>query len=356
MRSIDISGRKIGPQHPCFIIAEAGANFRISNDPKINFEQALKLIEIAAQSGADAVKFQLYRAKTLYVEEAGFADYLGNKKSIFDIIREMELPASWLSDLKQICDDNGIVFLCTPFDEKAVDDLEKIDVPAYKIASYTVTHIPLLEYVAKTGKPIILSTGASELKDIEEAVGAIKAQGNNQVVLMQCTAKYPAPIDTVHLKTMNTLKEKFSLPVGLSDHSRHPLVGPMGAVALGGCVVEKHFTTDNRLPGPDHGFAILPDELAAMVEHIRLMERALGNPDKNVLEMEQELHEFARRSIYAAKDIEKGEIITENDIIILRSGKKAKGLPPKYKDRIIGKKTKKKIIKQSPIDRYNVQL
>lgn len=356
MTELIIDGRKIGPSHPCLIIAEAGANFRIGNDSEENFEHALKLINIAADAGADAVKFQLYRAETLYVKDAGYADYLGDKKSIYQIIQEMELPQSWLADLKNACDEQKILFLCTPFDEKAVDDLENIHVPAYKIASYTITHIPLLEYIAKKQKPIILSTGASDLEDIETAVRAIRRQGNEQIVLMQCTAKYPAPIETLNLSAIQTLREQFGFPVGLSDHSRDPVIGPAGAAAMGASVIEKHFTTDNHLPGPDHSFAILPDELEKLVRHVRLMERAMGKPEKIMLEQEQELHQFARRSIYARKDIEKGEVLTEKHIIILRSGKKAKGLPPKDKDLVLGKKAKKKIIKQAPIDRYNVQL
>ncbi len=356
MRTIKIAGRKVGENQPCYVIAEAGANFRISKDPDTNFRQAIDLIDLAARAGADAVKFQLYRAETLYVKKAGFADYLGSQTSIFDIIQEMELPGDWLPDLAEHCRKKKIVFLCTPFDEKAVDQLEAIEVPAYKIASYTISHIPLLKYIAAKNKPVILSTGASDMADIEAAVKAVREAGNQDLILMQCTAKYPAPLESLHLKTIPALANAFGLPVGFSDHSRNPVIGPAGAVAMGACMVEKHFTTGNDLPGPDHAFAILPDELDRMVRSIRMMEHALGDETKKVQDQELELYEFARRSIYARIPIAAGEIITDDHLIILRSGKQAKGLPPALKETIIGKRAKKKIASQEPISRYNVQM
>lgn len=341
---------------PCMVIAEAGANFRISDDPQANFDHALKLIDIAADAGADAVKFQLYRAKDLYVKEAGFADYLGTKKSIYNIIKEMELPFEWLEILKKYCDEKRIMFLCTPFDEDAADALEDVGLDAYKIASYTITHIPLLKYIARKKKPLILSTGASTMDDIKFALDAIYSEKNKQVSLMQCTARYPAPIETVNLRAIPELRKRFKVPVGLSDHSRDHLIAPLGAVCLGASIIEKHFTTDNQLPGPDHKFAILPDELKEMVEKIRQMEKTLGSGEKDILVEEKELHAFARRSIYARNDIAKGRVIAEDDIVILRSGKQPKGLEPCFKDQVIGKTAKKNISKQEPISRYNVYL
>ena len=167
---LKIGNKIIGEKHPVFIIAEAGANFRISDNPELNFKQAIKLIDVAVESKSDAVKFQLYRAEKLYVDDAGYADYIGKKKSINKIIQEMELPYEWLPKLKQYCDNKGILFLCTPFDETAVDELEKINICAYKIASYTINNIPLLKYIASKGKPIILTTGASDLDDIKKAI------------------------------------------------------------------------------------------------------------------------------------------------------------------------------------------
>lgn len=349
MKNIKIGKRLIGHGEPCFIIAEAGANFRISNDPQVNFKHALKLIEIAVEAKADAVKFQLYRARHLYVKNAGYADYIGKKKSIYQIIKEMEVPYEWLPKLKNYCDDQGIFFLCTPFDEKSADHLEKINVEAYKIASYTITHLPLIRHIAKKGKPIIISTGASNIQDIERAIKTIKNTGNAQIAVMQCTAKYPAPLSTINLKIIPELIRKFEIPVGLSDHSQEPIITPLGAVALGANLIEKHFTTDNNLPGPDHKFAILGEQLKEMTSSIRKLEEALGEEGKRVLEEEKYLYNFARRYIYANKNIKKGKTFTKDNLIILRSGNKKKGLEPSKYYEILGKKASLDIKKGDPL-------
>ena len=300
-------------------------------------------------AGADAVKFQLYRAGKLYVENPGYADYIGKKKSIYDIIQEMEVPYDWLPKFKKYCDDKNIIFLCTPFDEESANELEKINIQAYKIASYSISHLPLIEHIAKKGKPIILSTGAANVKDIEKAVSAIRKVGNKKIALMQCTAKYPAPLSTINLKVIPGLIKKFNVPIGLSDHSREPIIAPMGAIALGAKIIEKHFTTDNNLPGPDHGFAITPDELKLLVRAIRKLEEALGEESKNIQSEEKELYQFCRRRIYAIKDIKSGETLTTNNIAILRSGKQKRGLEPKHFGEILGKKTKHELGKSHPI-------
>ena len=346
---IEIAGKAIGKGHPCFIIAEAGSNFRISEDPKINFKQALKLIDIAADAKADAVKFQLYRAQKLYLKNSGNADYIGKEKSIFDIIKEMELPHEWLPRLKEKCDKRKIIFLCSPFDEESADQLEKVDMPAYKIASYCITHEPLLRHIAKKGKPIIMSTGASTEKEIRRAVEIIEQEGNYRYCLMQCTTKYPAPMETINLRTIPSLMKKFGVPVGLSDHSRIPHVAPLGAVALGAKLIEKHYTTDNGLPGPDHGFAILPHELENMVKDIRNLEKALGNETKGILKEEMELYDFARSYIYAKRNIKKGEVYSPANIIVLRKGKREKGLEPSYYKYVLGKKAAKNVSEQEPL-------
>lgn len=344
-----IGKKEISDTGPCFIIAEAGANFRISDNPKINFKHALELIDIAVEARADAVKFQLYRAEKLYVEDAGYADYIGKKKSIFQIIKDMEVPYEWLPKLKEYCDKKGIIFLCTPFDEEAVDELEKVGIQAYKVASYSINHIPLLKYIARKEKPMLLSTGASDIKDIEIAIDAIKGENNNQIALLQCTAKYPAPLSAINLRSIVFLKKKFNIPVGLSDHSREPLIAPLGAVALGAKIIEKHYTTDNSLPGPDHGFAILALELKDLVKGIRGLEAALGNENKIVLDVEGELYDFAREYIYANKDIKKGETFTRENLIILRSGKAKKGLDPIKYEQILGKKSKKNLSRNDSV-------
>jgi N-acetylneuraminate synthase len=261
----------------------------------------------------------------------------------------MEIPYTWLAELKDYCDKKNIIFLCTPFDEQSVDELEKINVMAYKIASYSISHIPLLDYIAKKGKPVILSTGASDIDDIQNAVDSIRKNGNEKIALMQCTAKYPAPLSTINLKVIPKLIESFHVPIGLSDHSREPCIAPLGAVALGASIIEKHFTTDNLLPGPDHAFAILPDELKEMVVAIRKLEEALGRELKVVQQGEKELYKFARRYIYAIKDIEEGEVLNNKNIAVLRSGKQQKGLEPKYFTILLGKKTARRIEKGEPI-------
>jgi len=346
---IKIGDKYIGEGYPCFIIAEAGANFRISENPEVNFKRALKLIDVAVDAKTDAVKFQLYSAKKLYVKNAGSAKYIGKKKPIFEIIKEMELPKKWLPKLKKYCDDKGIIFLCTPFDEESTDVLEEVGIEAYEIASYSITHLPLLKYIAKKGKPIIISSGASNIEDIENAIKIIKNQRDNPIALMQCTAKYPAPLSTINLKTIPHFIKKLNIPIGLSDHSRNPIIAPLGATALGAKIIEKHFTIDNQSPGPDHAFAILPNELKNMVHHIRSVEEALGSKQKRVLEEEKELHDFARRYIYAKEDIKKGNIFSDENLVVLRSGRQKKGMLPSELDRIKGKKASKNIKEQEPI-------
>lgn len=347
--------RQIGPGQPTFIIAEAGANWHISNKTEKNKRQAFKLIDIAAHAGADAVKFQLYGAARLYPKQAGYANYLGRKESIYEIIKNRELPFSWLPELKRSCDKKGIVFLCTPFDEKSVDELEKIKIAAYKIASYEISHLPLIKYIAVKRKPIIFSTGAANLKDIARGVSTIKDAGNNEYAILQCTAKYPAPLSTINLQVIPELIKRFNVPVGLSDHSREPAIAPLGAVALGAKIIEKHFTTDNNLPGPDHIFAVLPFELADLVRQIRMLELTLGAGGKNIQTEERELYSFCRRALYAKTNIKRGELFSEQNLIALRPGQGGKGLMAEAWDKLIGQPAIKDIASGRPITKNSVR-
>jgi N,N'-diacetyllegionaminate synthase len=339
---VKIGDRWIGEGEPCFIIAEAGSNHNGS------LEQARSLIDVAAEAGADAVKFQLFRASKLYLPTAGQSDYLKLDKSIYDIIHEMEMPYEWLPQLAAYCQRTGIIFLASAFDEESVDELDPY-VPAYKIASYEMTHLPLLRHIAIKGKPTIISTGTAHLEEVDETVDAYLETGNSDLMLMQCTASYPAPTESLNLKAITTMKESFQVPVGLSDHSRDPLVGPMAAVGLGASLVEKHFTLSNRLPGPDHAFAVEPDELRLMIQKIRDVEQALGDGIKARHSVETELYDFARRYIFSIQPIPKGHLLSKQNLAVLRKGKLAGVLPPKDWERVLGKRATKDIESGGPL-------
>jgi N-acetylneuraminate synthase len=317
-------------RRPCFIIAEAGSNH--------NGDDALahRLIDAAAGAGADAVKFQLFRARDLYAAAAGRSDYLGSMRSIYDIIREMELPVAWLDELSRHCLDRAIAFMATGFDEASVDRLDPY-VAVHKCASYEMTHHPLLAHVAGKGKPLLMSTGTATLEEVREAVRVAEAADNRRLTLLQCTASYPTPLDQVNVLAMTTLARELGYPVGLSDHSREPTIAPAAAVALGATVIEKHFTLDNTLPGPDHAFAVEPHELAAMVAAIRATERVLGHGRKETLPAEVELRGFARRSIFTRRDIRAGEVLDKSNVAVLRCGKLPFGLPPSAYPAVLGR-------------------
>jgi len=336
MKRIRIGKRWVGEGEPCFIIAEAGSNHNG------NLDQAKKLIEIAAEAGADAVKFQTFRASRLYPKDAGISNYLGVDRQIYDIIAEMEMPYDWIPELAEQCARRGVEFMSSPFDEESVDALEPF-VPAYKIASYEMTHLPLIRYVANKMKPVIISTGASNLAEVAETVAAFGRTGNEQLILMHCTASYPAPLDSINLRAIQTMQREFDVPVGLSDHSLDPSLAPLMAVSVGACAIEKHFTFSNALPGPDHKFALEPSGLYEMVRRIREGEQALGDGRKEFLPVEQELRAFARRSIFAIRAIGSGTELTERNIAVLRCGQLGSGLAPEAFDELLGRTTAREI-------------
>lgn len=344
---IKVNNFFIGEGHPCFIIAEAGSNHNG------DYKQALQLIDVAVEAKADAVKFQTFKASKLYSSKAGKSGYLKSEKSIYDIIKEMEMPTEWISKLAEYCKQKGIIFLSSPFDEESVDLLDPY-IPLYKIASYELTHFPLLEYAAQKGKPIILSTGTANMEEVEQAVHVIKKAGNNQLILMQCTASYPTSLSAINAKSILALKNKFKIPVGLSDHSRECDVAPMTAVALGADCIEKHFTLDNSLTGPDHKFSIEPEELKIMVQKIRQVEQSLGREEKVLLEEEKELYQFARRSIFAVQNINEGDILTKENTAVLRNGVLQPGITPDKYDFIVGKSVRKKIEEGQPIQQEDI--
>ncbi len=332
-------------QYDTFVIAEAGSNWRMGTYER-DIKMAKVLIDVAVDAQADAVKFQTYRPETVYVSNAGNSDYLseaGIKESINEIFKDLSMPYEMIPILSDYCNLRGIEFMSTPFsinDAKAIDPFVK----RHKIASYEISHSRLIEFVAKTGKPLILSTGASSYEDIDWAVEYFKKHGGTDLSLMQVTAKYPAPISSLNLSVIPILKEKYRLEIGLSDHSRDPIIGPSVAVALGASIVEKHFTLDNSLPGPDHSFALLPDELKIMVQSIRAARQSLGTGKKNVQDIEKELYFYAQRRLQAKENIKKGEIFEEGgNIDILRPGKQRRGIHPKFLSKLIGKPSKRQI-------------
>jgi sialic acid synthase SpsE len=328
-----------------FIIAEAGSNWRMGT-PARDLNMAKSLIDVASEAGADAVKFQTYRPETVYVQNPGNPDYLSNvgiNGSIGEIFEDLSMPYEMIPELAEYCQNLNIQFMSTPFsvsDAKAIEPYVNI----HKIASYEISHLRLIEFIAKTGKPVILSTGATEYEDIEWTLKYFYNNGGRNISLLQATAKYPATFSMLNLKVIPDLKSRFKVPVGLSDHSRDPIVGPVCAVSLGASIIEKHFTLHNKLPGPDHSFALTPRELKCMVNAIRNCEESLGSRIKIIQNGEEELRRYSHRSIQAIKQVKKGETLEEGiNIDILRPGKRTQGLHPKHILEMHGKKATRDI-------------
>jgi N-acetylneuraminate synthase len=326
-----------------FIIAEAGVN----HNGDINL--AKKLIGAAKDAGADAVKFQTFKAEKVVIKNAEKAEYqketTGIGESQYDMIKKLELTEYDFKELAEYAKKKGILFLSSPFDKGSVDLLDGLDVPAFKIASGEITNFTLLKYIAKKEKPIILSTGMSTLGEVEDALNVIRSEGVEKVILLHCVSNYPARIEDVNLGAMETLKQAFKIPVGFSDHTLG-ITASIAAVALGACVIEKHFTLDRNLPGPDHKASLEPDELKEMIKGIRNVEKALGDGIKRPTKDEVAIKRVARRSIVARVDIHRGTIITEDMLDVKRPGM---GIEPKYIERIIGKRAKINIKKDELI-------
>jgi N-acetylneuraminate synthase len=328
-----------------FIIAEAGSNWRMGTKTR-DLSMAKSLIDVAAECKCDAIKFQTYKSETTYVSNAGKSDYLSNSginEQITEIFQDLSMPYEMIPELADYCKTQKIEFMSTPF---SVNDAKAIDpfVLRHKIASFEISHLRLIEFLAGTNKPLILSTGASTLEEIEWAVNYFYDNGGKDISLLHTISKYPAPLSSLNLKTMSELEKKFNIPVGFSDHSRSPTIGPITAVSLGGKIIEKHFTLNNNLPGPDHSFALTPIELKNMVEAIRGCELVLGSNEKTILQEEFELREFAHRGIQAIKEIKENDIFKEGENVdILRPGKQKQGIHPKYLKQLSGKKSKRNI-------------
>jgi len=322
-----------------YIIAEIGSN----HDGSI--AQARKLITAAARCGVDAVKFQTFVASRLYNQwqRDPKGDLVPNP--IHEKLKTLELPVDWHAKLKKHCDRLGVHFLSTPFDEKSADLLHSVGCPAFKIASGDMTHHGLLGHVAKKGKPIILSTGMSTLQEVKEAVKVIRRAANRKIVLLHCVSNYPPAPDQANIRSMTTLGQALGLPVGYSDHSPGIAV-PLGAVALGAVVIEKHITFSNKLPGPDHPYALEVDEFSRMVTEIRTLDEALGSATKKPTRAEVPERKWARRGLYAVRDLEKGERLTGDAVAVLRP---CEGIGAEDFQRAMGKTLRRSVASYAPI-------
>lgn len=343
--SFSIGDREVGPDHPAYIVAEMSANH--GGD----FDEAKRLVELAAEAGADAMKLQTYRADTLtidcdkeYFQIGEGTEWEG--RTLYDLYEEAYTPWDWQPKLKEYAEDLGLDLFSSPFDDTAVDFLEEMDVPAYKVASFETNHHPLLEKIASTGKPIIMSTGMATLGEIDEAVRAIREVGDNPLILLKCTSAYPAPPDEANLRTIPHLADAFDVHAGLSDHTMGTAV-PVASVALGACVIEKHFIRDReKIDSADASFSLEPDEFSRMVDEVRKAEKAIGEVHYEVTESQQTSTVF-RRSVFAIEDIEAGKEFTEENTRVIRPGY---GLEPKHYAEVVGQKAANEIRRGTPLE------
>jgi len=339
-----ISHQIIGPDAPPFIIAEMSGNHNQSLD------RALEIVEAAARAGAQALKLQTYTADTMTLDINEGEFFIKDEhspwkgKSLYDLYSIAHTPWEWHAPIMERAHDLGMICFSTPFDKSAVDFLESLDVPAYKIASFEIVDLPLIRYIAEQGKPIILSTGMATLAEIDEAVRTIREAGNNRIALLKCISAYPAPPEEMNLRTIPHLAGAFGVSVGLSDHTLG-IATSVAAVALGACIIEKHFTLSRADPGPDSAFSLEPHEFKAMVGAVRETEKALGAVCYEVSEHEKASRVF-RRSLFAVKDIEVGEEFSEENVRSIRPGH---GLPPKYLSTVLGRRATENIRRGTPL-------
>lgn len=343
MMDLQIADRTIGNNSPVFIIAELSAN----HNQEYNI--AVDTIKAAKEAGADAIKLQTYTPDTITINcrNEYFQINKGtiwDGKTLYDLYKEAYTPWEWQPQLKKIAEDLGLICFSSPFDVTSVDFLEEMNVPAYKIASFEITDIPLIEYVASKGKPVIISTGIADISDIEEAVLACKRAGNEQIALLKCTSAYPAPFEEMNLKTIPDLSNKFNVISGLSDHSLGTSI-PIAAVSLGAKIIEKHFIVDRKIGGPDSLFSLEPNEFLHMVKAIREIEKALGEVSYKLTEKVAKSREFAR-SLFIVADLSEGDILTSDNVRSIRPGF---GINPKYFKAILGKKVVKSVKRGTPL-------
>jgi pseudaminic acid synthase len=344
-REITIAGRSIGTGQPCYIIAEMSANHGHS------FEKALEVVRAAKEAGADAIKLQTYTPDTLTLD-CRRPEFMVGKgtlwegKNLHQLYAEAYTPWEWQPELKKEAERLGVHCFSTPFDDTAVDFLERMEVPAHKIASFELVDTELIRKVASTGKPVIMSTGMATFEEISEAVHTLREAGCSQLALLKCTSAYPSMPEDMNLRTIPHLAESFEVPVGLSDHTMRTEV-PVAAVALGACIIEKHLTLRRSDGGPDGAFSLEPAEFRTMVDAVRTAEKALGNINYDLTEKEKASRAF-RRSLFVVQDMKAGDIFGQNNV---RSIRPANGLPVKRLRDILGKKAKTDIIRGTPLSR-----
>lgn len=344
MDSLFINGREIGSERPSYIVAEMSANHNQE------FAQAVEIIKVAKDVGADAIKLQTYTPDTITIDCRNSHFEIGKGtiwegRNLYELYGQAYTPWEWQPELKEVATELGLDCFSSPFDFTAVDFLERMDVPAYKIASFELVDLPLIQKVAQTGKPTIMSTGMASLEEIDEAVRAFREAGGTQLALLKCTSAYPAPPEEMNLRTIPDMAMRFGVPCGLSDHTLGIAV-PVAAVALGACIIEKHFTLSRSIPGPDSAFSLEPHEFKAMVEAVHTAEKALGRVSYEATKREMDSRVF-RRSLFVVQDMKAGDTFTEKNIRSIRPGY---GLHPRYLDEIVGHRVSCDVKRGTPLD------
>ena len=341
--SIRIATREVGLGRPVYIIAEISANHNQS------YDQAVRIIHAAKQSGADAVKLQTYTADTITIASSRKEFRIGggtlwDGRNLHDLYGEACTPWEWQPRLKKVAEDLGMDLFSSAFDSTAVDFLEEMGVPAHKVASFELVDIPLIQKMARSGKPLIMSTGMASVEEIEEALQSAREVGATQIALLKCTSAYPAPAEEMNLRTIPEMTRRFGVPVGLSDHTMG-IAAPVAAVALGACIIEKHLTLSRATPGPDSAFSLEPHEFKAMVEAVRTAEKALGEAHFGVSGKEEASKVF-RRSLFVVENVKQGEVFTEANVRSIRPGH---GLHTRHLGEVLGKRAMRDIERGTPL-------
>jgi pseudaminic acid synthase len=340
--AIQIGNRRIGTGLPVYVIAEMSANHLQS------FDQAVEIVRAARDCGADAVKLQTYTADTITIQcdrpEFRISGTVWNGRELHELYREAFTPWDWQPKLKRIAEGLGMDLFSSAFDSTAIDFLEKMNVPAHKVASFELMDIPLIQKMARTGKPLIMSTGMATLEEIEEAVLGARQAGAAQIALLKCTSAYPAPPEEMNLRTIPEMAKHFGVPVGLSDHTMG-IAAPVAAVALGACIIEKHLTLSRAMPGPDNAFSLEPHEFKAMVEAVRTAEKALGGVSFGAIGQEKTSKTF-RRSLFVVEDVTQGAEFTASNVRSIRPGH---GLHPRHLPEVLGKHAAREIKRGTPL-------